>query len=146
LGLIETQGFTAVFEAIDSACTEPHWSLQCQSGFQGTGLLNGKLAEFEPAINNGMYSAPWQTWRLPIAPSDQPQPFQLQLKMSLPPSVDHRLTAHFIPQPLLSAAVRPVSNRKPSHVGPLIAFSRAALSHPATVRIYSLSTNDWSDP
>jgi hypothetical protein len=58
----------------------------------------GKPAAFEPVVNNGYYSAPWQTWRLPVPPSDTPQPFELRLTTSLLGSVDHHFSAHFVPQ------------------------------------------------
>ena len=77
--------------------SNPHWSLQCKSGFTISGTVNGKPAVFEPAIDNGMYRAPWQTWRLAVSPSGTPQPFALRLTSSLPANVEHRLAAHFLP-------------------------------------------------
>ena len=54
----------------------------------------GKPAAFEPVVNNGMYAAPWQTWRLPVAPSDTPQSFELR---------PHHLVAGQCRTPLLGA-------------------------------------------
>lgn len=77
--------------------SNPYWTLHCKNGFTISGTLGGQPTEFEPAINNGMYRAPWQTWRLRIGPSDTPQPFELRLTSSLPPNVEHRCRAHFLP-------------------------------------------------
>ena len=33
-----------------------------------------------------------------VPPSDTPQPFELRLTTSLPGSVEHRFSAHFVPQ------------------------------------------------
>ncbi|MHB8953218.1 MAG: hypothetical protein ACYC4U_09640 [Pirellulaceae bacterium] len=73
---------------------DPYWLLH---GFTISGMLDGQPAVFEPTINHGMYSAPWQTWRLAVAPSETPQPFELRLTSSLPRNVEHRFCAHFLP-------------------------------------------------
>jgi hypothetical protein len=76
--------------------SNPYWSRDCKTGFTVSGALDGEPAVFEPIINNG-YPAPWQTWRLTVAPSDAPRPFELHLTSSLPPNVEHRFSAHFVP-------------------------------------------------
>jgi len=92
-----TGGVLAVSDAMFLGAA-PHWTLRCKSGFGISGTLCGKPATFEPVINNGMYSAPWQTWHLPVAPSDAPQPFELCLDSFLPITVEHRFSAHYIPR------------------------------------------------
>lgn len=93
----KTGGFLAVSDAFFVQATTPHWTLKCKSGFSIAGTVAGKPAAFEPVVNNGGYQAPWQTWRLPVAPSDTPQPFELRLTSSLPMNVEHRFSAHFMP-------------------------------------------------
>jgi hypothetical protein len=93
----KTGGFLAISDAFFLQ-SNPHWTLNCKSGFSITGSVADKVGAFEPVINNGMYRAPWQTWRLPVAPSETPQPFELRLTSSLPGNVEHRLSAHFVPR------------------------------------------------
>ncbi|GMW02391.1 MAG: hypothetical protein AMXMBFR84_35270 [Candidatus Hydrogenedentota bacterium] len=76
-----------------------HWTKECKNGFTIVGTLDGQPATFTPVIDNGMYAAPWQTWRLTIAPSDAPRPFELRLDCSLPTNVAHRFAAHFVVTP-----------------------------------------------
>ena len=92
----ETGGLLAVSDAFFLQAT-PHWTRECKNGFSTTGALGGDSAAFEPVVNNGNYRAPWQTWRLPVAPSDTPQPFELRLTSSFLMNVEHRLSAHFVP-------------------------------------------------
>jgi hypothetical protein len=93
----KTGGTLAVSDAFFHE-TNPYWTHGCRTGFTLAGTLAGKPAAFEPVVNNGYYSAAWQTWRLVVPPSDTPQPFELRLTTSLPGSVDHRFAAHFLPQ------------------------------------------------
>jgi hypothetical protein len=93
----KTGGTLAVSDAFFHQ-SNPYWTRNCKTGFTAVATLAGKPAVFEPVVNNGMYSAPWQTWRLPAAPSDKPQPFELRLTSSLPANVAHRFSAHFAPR------------------------------------------------
>jgi hypothetical protein len=93
----KTGGTLAVSDAL-FVQSKPYWTRNCKIGFTIEGTLAGKPATLEPVISNGMYSAPWQTWRLPVAPSDSPQPFELRLANSFPTNVEHRFTAYFVPQ------------------------------------------------
>lgn len=77
---------------------KPYWTHECKSGFTVTGTLNGKDIVLEPVINNGLYKAPWQTWRIPLAGSDAPRAFELIISTSLPNEIEHRISAHFIPE------------------------------------------------
>lgn len=77
--------------------SNPYWTLDCKTGFTIAATLAGKPAVFEPIINNGMYRAPWQTWRLAVPPSGTSQPFELRLITTLSSDVDHRFSAHFVP-------------------------------------------------
>jgi hypothetical protein len=92
-----TGGVLAVSDAFFLQ-SNPHWSLQGRSGFTVSGTLDGRPADFEPTVNNGMYRAPWQTWHLPVAPADTPRSFALRLTSSLPANVEHRFSAHFVPR------------------------------------------------
>jgi hypothetical protein len=94
--LTKTGGLLAVNDTFPDQ-SNPYWSLHGESGFAISGSLDGEPAVFEPVINNGMYAAPWQTWRLPVAPSDTPRPFELRLDCSLPATVGHSFSAHFVP-------------------------------------------------
>jgi hypothetical protein len=93
----KTGGMLAVSDALFEQ-SKPYWTLDCKKGFTITATVAGKAASFEPVINNGQYRATWQTWRLPLPPSDAPHPFELRITTSLPGSVDHRFSAHFVPQ------------------------------------------------
>ncbi len=77
--------------------SNPYWTLFCKDGFSITAAVGGRAVPLESVINNGMYSAPWQTWWLPLAPADTPTSFELQISSSLPSEVEHRFSAHFIP-------------------------------------------------
>ncbi len=92
----ENGGLLAVSDAF-FVQSNPYWSLDCMSGFAISGTVDGKPGTFEPVINNGMYRAPWQTWRFRVAKSNAPQSFELHLTSSLPANVEHRLSAHFVP-------------------------------------------------
>jgi hypothetical protein len=98
----KTGGVLAVSDAL-FVQSKPYWTRNCKTGFTIAGTLAGKPAAFEPVVNNGLYSAPWQTWRLPVAPSDTPQPFELRLTSSLPANVEHRFSAHFVSRSLSAA-------------------------------------------
>jgi hypothetical protein len=78
--------------------TNPYWTRDCKGGFMIAATLAGKPAAFEPVVDNGYYSAAWQTWRLAVPPSEAPQPFELSLTTTLPGNVEHRFSAHFVPQ------------------------------------------------
>jgi hypothetical protein len=94
----KTGGMLAVSDAFFHQ-SSPYWTRDCKAGFKLEGAVAGKPAVFEPVVNNGMYSAPWQTWRLAVPPSGTPQPFELRLTTSLLGNfVEHRFSAHFIPQ------------------------------------------------
>ncbi|NUQ65682.1 MAG: hypothetical protein HUU20_24695 [Pirellulales bacterium] len=95
----ETGGVLAVSDRFFVQPSAPHWTNQCRSGFSVSGTIAGTPAEFEPVVDNaGTYAAPWQTWRLPVAPSESPQPFELRLTSTLPSNVEHRFSAHFLPR------------------------------------------------
>ena len=63
-----------------------------------TGSFNGKPAAFKPVIGHGWYRAAWQTWRLPVSPSPEPQPFDVQIHSNLPADLEYRISAHFVPK------------------------------------------------
>ncbi len=90
-----TRGFLSISDAFFLQA-KPYWTSDCKTGFTLTGTLNGKIIVFEPVINNGLYRAPWQTWRLPLAPSDKPQAFEVILSSSLPKEIEHQFSAHLI--------------------------------------------------
>jgi hypothetical protein len=60
--------------------------------------LDEKAVSFQPVVGNGWYPAPWQTWRLEVKPSEKPRPFEFQLESGLPADVEHKFSAHFVPQ------------------------------------------------
>ena len=45
-----------------------------------------------------LVSTSWQTWKVAVGPSDKPRPFRLEVTSGLPSEVDHRFSAHFVPQ------------------------------------------------
>ena len=56
LGLIETQGFTAVFEAIDSACKAANVEVVCKEKLGGgyiTVVIKGDVAAVKAAVDAG---------------------------------------------------------------------------------------------
>ncbi len=56
LGLIETQGFTAVFEAIDSACKAANVEVVCKEKLGGgyiTVVIKGDVAAVKAAVDSG---------------------------------------------------------------------------------------------
>lgn len=56
LGLIETQGFTAVFEAIDSACKAANVEVVCKEKLGGgyvTVVIKGDVAAVHAAVDAG---------------------------------------------------------------------------------------------
>ncbi len=77
--------------------SNPYWAMNCKDGFSIDAAVAGQAVTLEPVVNNGMYSAPWQTWWLPLAPSSAPQSFELHISSLLPTEVVHRFSAHFVP-------------------------------------------------
>jgi hypothetical protein len=76
----------------------PHWSLQCKSGLQISATCDGLSIDGLPAIDNGMYAAPWQTWRWQMEPAGVARSFEVRIHSSLPARVEHRFSAHFLPE------------------------------------------------
>ena len=76
----------------------PYWTQECRRGLEFAGELGGKPATFQAVVNNGWYPASLQTWKVAVQPSDQPQPFVLEVTSALPPEVEHRFSAHFVPE------------------------------------------------
>ncbi len=81
--------------------SEPYWTLSCKSGFSTAATVNGQEDTLLPVLDNGMYSAPWQTWWLSVTPSARSQRFEIHVNSSLPSDIEHRFSAHLVPQPSL---------------------------------------------
>ncbi len=78
--------------------SNPHWSLNCKSGFTLVASLDGQPMEMVATIDNGMYAAPWQTWSVSVPPADTVRSFEVTVDSKLPATVEHRITAHFLPR------------------------------------------------
>ena len=61
------------------------------------GSLDGKSIEFEAALNNPIYSAPWQTYRLLVNQDSSGKEFDLSCTSEIPKDVELIIKAHFIP-------------------------------------------------
>jgi hypothetical protein len=61
------------------------------------GSLGGKSVEFEAALNNPLFPAPWQTYRLLITEESSGKEFQLDCITELGKEVEIVTNAHFIP-------------------------------------------------
>jgi len=61
------------------------------------GELNGKSVEFETALNNSLFPAPWQTYRLQVNEESSGKDFQLSCATRLQKDVELIIKAHFIP-------------------------------------------------
>ena len=61
------------------------------------GSLNGKRVEFVAALNNALYPAPWQTYRLLVNEDSSGKEFQLSCVTRLPKDVELIIKAHFVP-------------------------------------------------
>jgi hypothetical protein len=77
------------------AGTQRYWTRLYNTGITLVGTLGDKPVAFEPVLKQRGASAPWQTWRLAVGPSDVPQPFELHVTCSLP--MQHSLSAHYLP-------------------------------------------------
>jgi hypothetical protein len=73
-----------------------YWTGNQRRSFSGQGSLGGREVSLEPVLIEG-YPAPWQAWRIPIAPSTSAQPFELRVTTSLPREVGLVFEAHFVP-------------------------------------------------
>ena len=77
--------------------SEPVWLRNVGSHFSGEGELAGLSAPFEPVLGKATYPAPWQAWRLAVAPSASPQAFELTISAMVSPDVELSCEAHFVP-------------------------------------------------
>lgn len=62
-----------------------------------SGYLDGKDIEFEAALDNPLFPAPWQTYRLKVNEESSGKVFQLSCKTELPQDVELIIKAHWIP-------------------------------------------------
>ena len=62
-----------------------------------TGSLAGQPAVFQPVLDNPLYPAPWQTFRLRVAASESARPFELAITVGLPKNVALAFAGHFVP-------------------------------------------------
>ena len=91
----KTAGFLAISDAF-FVQSSPYWTSNCKLRFTIAGTLAGKPAAFDPVVNGGYYVAPWRTWRMLVAPSDTPQPFELPspIHCRVP---SNTVSPHFVP-------------------------------------------------
>lgn len=61
------------------------------------GNLDGKSIEFESALDNPWYPAPWQTYRLLVNEISSGKEFQLSCTTTIPADVEIIIKGHFIP-------------------------------------------------
>jgi hypothetical protein len=61
------------------------------------GTLDGHAAAWKPVVGTATYPSCWQAWRLPVAPSAQPQPFELAITANFAPDVQLTPTGYFVP-------------------------------------------------
>jgi hypothetical protein len=57
----------------------------------------GQPAAFQPVLDNPLYAAPWQIYRLRVDAADQPRSFSLALAIGLPKDIEVLFAGHFVP-------------------------------------------------
>ena len=61
------------------------------------GTLAGKVVDWKPVVGTQTYPSCWQAWRLPVAASAQPLPFEMTIKANFKPDVQLSPTGRFLP-------------------------------------------------
>ncbi len=93
--LIKGQGWLAITTDFVKA-GKPFQSLSNKPTSMN-GILAGKTAEFEPALNNPLFPAPWQTYRLRVNEDSSGKEFQLTCETEIPKEVEIIFNARFVP-------------------------------------------------
>ena len=62
-----------------------------------SGSLVGQPAVFQPVLDNPLFPAPWQTYRLWVEAADSARPFELAIAVGLPKNVAVTFAGHFVP-------------------------------------------------
>jgi hypothetical protein len=62
-----------------------------------TGSLAGQPAMFQPVLDNPLFPAPWQTYRLRVEASEAARSFELVITVGLPKNVELAFAGHFVP-------------------------------------------------
>ena len=75
---------------------QPFLSLENRPG-KMSGSLAGQPAVFQPILDNPLYPAPWQTYRLRVEASEAARPFELAITVGLPKNVGLAFAGHFVP-------------------------------------------------
>jgi hypothetical protein len=61
------------------------------------GSVGDRSASAQPVLGNATYEVPWQAWRIPIAPANDPRNFKLSIHSKVPPEVTQEFSAYFLP-------------------------------------------------
>ena len=75
---------------------QPFLSLNNKPASLSASML-GQPAAFQPVLDNPLYAAPWQTYRLRVDAADQPRSFSLALAIGLPKDIEVLFAGHFVP-------------------------------------------------
>ncbi|MCY2986706.1 MAG: hypothetical protein NTY19_02445 [Planctomycetota bacterium] len=62
------------------------------------GTLAGQMLAWKPVLGTATYPSCWQAWRITVAPSAQPQPFELAITANFGPHVQLSPRGHFVPR------------------------------------------------
>jgi hypothetical protein len=92
---LKGKGWIAVTTEFDKA-GKPFQSLSNRP-VSMTGNLDGNSVEFEAALNNPLFPAPWQTYRLQVNENSSGKEFQLSCKTVLKKDVDLIIKGHYVP-------------------------------------------------
>jgi hypothetical protein len=61
------------------------------------GNINGNIVEWEPALDNPWYPAPWQTYRILVDENSSGKEFQLSCATNIPKDVEMVIKGHYLP-------------------------------------------------
>jgi hypothetical protein len=62
------------------------------------GTLAGQTAAWKPVLGTATYPSCWQAWRMAVAASARPQPFELAITANVGPDVQLSPRGHFVPR------------------------------------------------
>jgi hypothetical protein len=60
------------------------------------GTLAGQRVSWKPALGTATYPSCWQSWRIAVSPSAQPQPFEVTIHATFGPDVQSTFQGHFV--------------------------------------------------
>jgi hypothetical protein len=68
------------------------------NNFAATAAISGTAVSCETIVPGISFPCPWQGWRIPIGPSDNPQTVEMAITATIPAEVSLTCQGHFLPK------------------------------------------------